>query len=126
MVPRSSHAAPSFYHLSRVILAAPHKFIRSAQPGHLFCRELQAEADTQGLSLFPGRPHLGQDWTKMPQSFAPELPSFLHLVSFYLSLKDTVVAANCRGRRHGALGEQISGTWISPRAHPQLCILCPL
>lgn len=62
----------------------------------------------------------------MPQNFAPDLPSFLHLVSFYLSLRDTMVAASCRGRSQGTLGEQISGTGLSPSAHSQICNLCPL
>lgn len=61
----------------------------------------------------------------MPQGSTPDLPSFLHLVSFYLSLKDTGVAASCRGRSQGDLGEQMSGTWLSPGALPQTCVLCP-
>lgn len=71
-----------------------------------------------------GRAHLGQARTKMPQGSTPDLPSFLHLVSFFLSLKDTVVAASCRGSIQGALGDQMLGTCFPsvPSLRPSSCV----
>lgn len=90
------------------------------------CQELQLQRQMQDLSLSSGRAHLGQARTKMPQDSTPDLPSLLHLVSFFFPLEDTVVvAAGCRGWSQEDSGEQVSGTWLSLGALPQTCVLRP-
>lgn len=84
----------------------------------------RVQRQMHGLLLPPGKAHRGQGRTKMPHASSQDLPSLLYLVSFFLSLQGTVVAASCKGKPERSGGANVRNLApLVPFLRPPSCTL---